>query len=111
MIATLSPYGKYVAEEDKIVLFDAREHKMITGRWSFHTARINALAWTADGQHCASGSLDTHVYVWSVPKPMKNIAVKNAGPGGVNAVFWLGDKKLASAGADGCVREWEVSFH
>lgn len=48
---------------------------------------------------------------------MRNIAIKNAGPGGVNVVFWLkGDEKgvkgkLASAGADGVVRVWEVTFH
>lgn len=84
---------------------------MITGRWSFHSARINSLSWTADSQHCASGSLDTHVYIWSVAKQLKNIAIKNAGPGGVNSVLWLGDKTLASAGADGCIRKWEVTFH
>lgn len=95
----------------KIVLYDAQERKTITSRWSFHNARVNALAWTADGQHCASGSLDTHVYVWSVQKPMKNIAIKNANPGGVSTVFWLGEKELASAGADGCVRRWGVTFH
>ena len=83
----------------------------MTSRWSFHSGRIHALAWTADGRHCASGSLDTHVYVWSVEKPMKNIAIKNAGPGGVNAVFWLKDGELAGAGADGCVRVWNVTFH
>jgi WD repeat-containing protein 1 (actin-interacting protein 1) len=46
---------------------------------------------------------------------MRNIAIKNAGPGGVNSVFWLdsdGTKgKLASAGADSCVRIWDVAFH
>ena len=88
---------------------------MITGRWSFHTARIHSLSWTADSQHCASGSLDTHVYVWSVPKPIKNIAIKNAVPGGVNTVFWLdGDGKkgkLICAGADACVRVLDVTFH
>lgn len=42
---------------------------------------------------------------------MRNIAVKNAGPGGVNAVFWAGPKTLASAGADGCVRTWGITFH
>ena len=93
------------------MLFDASERKLVTSRWSFHSGRIHALAWTADGRHCASGSLDTHVYVWSVEKPMKNIALKNAGPGGVNAVFWLKDGELASAGADGCVRMWNVTFH
>ena len=84
---------------------------MKTARWSFHTARVHSLAWTADSKHVASGSLDTHVYVWSVKTPMKYVAIKNAGPGGVNTVFWLGEKALASAGADGCVREWEVTFH
>ncbi|KAI0631116.1 WD40 repeat-like protein [Trametes polyzona] len=109
-----SPDGAHLASGDstgKIALFDAKERKLITSRWSFHSGRVHALAWTADGQHCASGSLDTHVYVWSVQKPMKNIAIKNAVPGGVNAVFWLGEKDLGAAGADGCVRRWSVTFH
>ncbi|TBU43911.1 WD40 repeat-like protein [Dichomitus squalens] len=109
-----SPDGKHLASGDssgKIALFDAAAHKLVTSRWSFHSGRINSLSWTADGKHCASGSLDTHVYVWSVEKPMKNIAIKNASPGGVNAVFWLKDGELASAGADGSVRVWNVTFH
>lgn len=98
----------------------------ITSRWSFHSARVNALSWTADSQHCASGALDTHVYVWSVRKPMKNIAIKNAVPGGVNAVVWLSSGsssqteggavgrssgKLAGTGADAAIKVWEVTFH
>ncbi|PCH35254.1 WD40 repeat-like protein [Wolfiporia cocos MD-104 SS10] len=109
-----SPDGSLLAAGDssgKIVLFDIKEKKTVTTRWSFHSARIHSLAWTADGQHCASGSLDTHVYVWSVQKPMRNIAIKNAGPGGVSAVLWAGDGRLASAGADGCVRTWDITFH
>lgn len=55
------------------------------------------------------------MYIWSVAKPMKNIAIKNAGPGGVNSVLWLEENgkggKLASAGADGCVRLWVVTFN
>ncbi|EIN08347.1 WD40 repeat-like protein [Punctularia strigosozonata HHB-11173 SS5] len=114
---SFSPDGSLLAAGDstgKIVLFDVKERKAITSRWTFHSARITSLDWTSDGKHCASGSLDTHVYIWSVQKPVKNIAIKNAGPGGVNSVFWLDggkDGRLASAGADACVRVWNVVFH
>ena len=84
---------------------------MKTARWSFHTARVHSLAWTADSKHVASGSLDTHVYVWSVQNPIKNIAIKNAATGGVNGVFWLAEGKLGSAGADGVVKVWYITFH
>ncbi|KAG5634451.1 hypothetical protein H0H81_001907 [Sphagnurus paluster] len=113
-----SPDGKLLAAGDstgRVALFDVQEKKLITSRWSFHSARINSLAWTPDSLHCASASLDTHVYVWSVAKPMKNIAIKNAAPGGANAVLWLEGEgypqTLASTGADGCVRLWKVNFH
>ncbi|KAJ6558029.1 WD40 repeat-like protein [Mycena capillaripes] len=114
-----SPDGALLAVGDssgRIALFDVKEKKIITARWSFHSARVNSLTWTSDSKHCASGSLDTHVYVWSVDNPTRNIALKNAGPGGVNAVLWVGGGAgkggtLVSAGADGCVRVWEVLFH
>lgn len=89
--------------------------QLITSRWAFHSAKVNSIQWTSDSKHCATGSLDTDVYVWSVEKPMKKIAIRNAGLGGVNTVFWLeedGKKgKLVSAGADACIRVWDVVFH
>ncbi|KAF9458991.1 WD40-repeat-containing domain protein [Collybia nuda] len=113
-----SPDGNLLAAGDssgRIALFDVKEKKLITSRWSFHSARVNSIAWTPDSLYCASASLDTHVYIWSVAKPMKNIAIKNAVPGGANAVLWLesSDKggKLTGTGADACVRFWEVTFH
>jgi WD40 repeat protein len=83
---------------------------MVTGRWSFHTARVNSLSWTDDSLYCSSGSLDTNVYIWSVAKPLKYIAIKNAAGGGVNAVAWVEKSKLASAGADGIVRLWDITL-
>ncbi|KAF8221062.1 WD40 repeat-like protein [Tricholoma matsutake] len=117
-----SPDGKLLASGDskgRIVLFDVKEKKSITSRWTSHTARINCISWTSDSLHCASASLDTHVYIWSVANPMKKIAILNAQIGGANAVLWLEDgksqdaktEKLASAGADGCVRLSRVTFH
>ncbi|CAA7264403.1 unnamed protein product [Cyclocybe aegerita] len=116
-VLAFSPDGKYLAAGDssgKLILFDAKERKLLTSRWAHHSARINSLSWTADSAHCASGSLDTHVYVWSVAKLMKNIPIRNAGPGGINGVLWLdGGKggKLVSTGFDGVVRAWQVAFH
>jgi WD40 repeat protein len=98
----------------KLILFDPKERKLVTSRWANHSARINSLSWTSDSAHCASGSLDTHVYIWSVAKLMKNIPIKNAGPGGVNGVLWLDGGKagrLVSTGFDGCVRIWDVTFY
>jgi len=98
-----------------IILFDIKTQKAITNRWSQHNARINSLSWTADGQHCASGSLDTHVYIWNTKDVSLRIQIKNAGMGGINSVVWLENDgktaKLASAGADACVRIWEVTLH
>ncbi|KAJ3808953.1 WD40-repeat-containing domain protein [Lentinula aff. lateritia] len=114
-----SPDGNLLASGDSsggISLFDVKEKKLITSRWSFHTARVNSLSWTSDSKHCASGSLDTHVYIWSVAKPLKNIAIKNAGARGVNAVLWIDNSdgktgQLVSSGADASVKVWEVTFH
>jgi WD40 repeat protein len=85
--------------------------QMVTNRWSMHSARINSLAWTSDSQNVASGSLDTNVYIWSVVKQLSSIAIRNAASNGVNGVLWVGPNKLASAGADGIVRLWDITFH
>lgn len=113
-----SPDGTKVVAGDskgKVLLFDAKEKKLITSEWTYHTAKVNSIQWTSDSRHCATGSLDTYVYVWSVERPSKHIAIKNAGLGGVNVVLWLendGKKgKLVSSGADACVRVWDVVFY
>lgn len=88
----------------------------IENRWTHHAGRITTLAWAPTGQHIASGALDSHVYVWSIAEPLKPIPIRLAGPGGINAVAWLNDAGegkgvIASAGADGCVRVWEVKLN
>ncbi|KAL5522671.1 hypothetical protein ACEPAG_8689 [Sanghuangporus baumii] len=112
-----SPNGKLLVSGDatgKITLFDVVDKKTVESRWTHHASRINSLAWAPTGTHIASGSLDTHVFVWSVEKPLSNVPIRHAGPGGVSAVAWLEaskDKgKLATAGADACVRVWEVKL-
>ncbi|KAG1745275.1 WD40-repeat-containing domain protein [Suillus lakei] len=103
----------------KIALYHSQTGELIPTRWDWHTARISSLALSSPPTHVVSGSLDTNIYVWSLENISKRVLVKGAGPGGVNCVAWLGDvhvtdgKKMGrilSAGADGCVRVWEVEL-
>ncbi|KAJ1023592.1 hypothetical protein NDA16_003209 [Ustilago loliicola] len=92
----------------KIQVYDLASKTLKIAHWVFHSARINDIKFSPDGSHAVSAGLDTHVYVWSVKKPMKNVAVKNAHANGVQAVAWLGDEVVASAGADAAVRTWSI---
>ncbi|KDQ07334.1 hypothetical protein BOTBODRAFT_38865 [Botryobasidium botryosum FD-172 SS1] len=105
--------GKLLAAGEgggKIIAYDL-EKKEIAASWIYHTARINSIAWTADGKHCASGSIDSHICVWSVANPTRSIQIRNAMKGGVSGVAWADEKTVVAAGADGCVRTWEIVFH
>ncbi|KAJ1017998.1 hypothetical protein NDA13_006606 [Ustilago tritici] len=95
----------------KIQVYDLASKSLKIAHWVFHSARINDIKFSPDGTHAVSASLDTHVYVWSVKKPAKNIAIKNAHANGVQAVAWVGDDTVASAGADAALRIWAVKRH
>lgn len=74
-----SPDGKWLAvgeSNGKILLFDTTEWAVKTSQWAFHTARISSLAFSEDSMFCLSGSLDTALYVWSVARPVKKVAMK-----------------------------------
>ncbi|KAK6907373.1 hypothetical protein I203_101367 [Kwoniella mangroviensis CBS 8507] len=104
--------GKYLAAGDsagRIILVDVEEKEVtVSSRWTFHTGRIVDLAWSKSDKRLASVGLDENVYIWDRKKVAKNIAIKNAHPGGVTGVSWLGDEKLITAGSDGIVRTWIV---
>ncbi|KAI5117164.1 hypothetical protein M0805_001022 [Coniferiporia weirii] len=111
--------GKLLVAGDvlgKITLFNVEEKKAVETRWTNHASRINSLTWAPTGTHIASGSLDASIIIWNVAAPLKNVPIRHAGPGGVNSVVWLGagkdkgSERLATAGADGCVRVWEVKL-
>jgi len=105
----------------KIALYHSQSGEPIPTRWDWHTARISSLEFfpALSPTHVVSGSLDTNLYVWSLENISKRVLIKGAGPGGVNCVIWLGDAhvtdgkktgRVLSAGADGCVRVWEVEL-
>jgi WD40 repeat protein len=97
------------AGNGKIYAFDASgDFKLITDRWSAHTARITCLAWDESEKYAASGSLDTNVMVWSTEDPGKRIKALNAHKDGVTGVAWEKAAKVISAGGDASIKVWSV---
>ncbi|CUS20646.1 LAQU0S01e11386g1_1 [Lachancea quebecensis] len=118
---SLSPSEKYLAAGDvmgKILLFDLDTKSVKTSRWAFHTGRINSMSWrpTKKGSEeeeedlIATASLDTHVFVYSLRRPMKSTKKLNAHKDGATCVAWDGPSTLYSAGADSCIREWHLTL-
>ncbi len=107
-----APNGAQLAAGDadrKIVVYDTATHGVAISHWVFHSARVTCVAWSADSAYAVSGGLDRNVYVWSVEKPMKHVAIKNAHPDGVTGVAFLDNATVVSVGADACVKTWSVS--
>jgi WD40 repeat protein len=97
------------ASNGKVYAFEASgDFKLITDRWSAHTARITCLAWDESEEHAASGSLDTNVMVWSTEDPGKRIKALNAHKDGVAGVVWEKAGKVVSAGGDASIKVWTV---
>jgi len=107
-----SPSGEKLAvgsANGKIYAFEASgDFKLITDRWSAHTARITCLAWDESEKYAASGSLDTNVMVWSTENPGKRIKALNAHKDGVTGVAWEKAAKVVSAGGDATIKVWTV---
>ncbi|KAF2819659.1 tricorn protease domain 2-containing protein [Ophiobolus disseminans] len=107
-----SPSGQKLAVgsgNGKIYAYEASgDFKLITDRWSAHTARITCLAWDGSEKYAASGSLDTNVMVWSTEDPGKRIKALNAHKDGVSGVAWEKAVKVLSAGGDASIKVWTV---
>jgi len=70
-----------------------------------HGGAVRALAISPDGQHVISGSFDTSAIRWSLSR---NVAeqVMRFHDGPVNAVAWLKDERIVTAGGDAHVAIW-----
>lgn len=96
------------ASNGKIYAYEASgDFKIITDRWSAHTARITCLAWDESEKYAASGSLDTNVMVWSTEDPGKRIKALNAHKDGVTGVAWE-KARVVSAGGDASIKVWSM---
>lgn len=45
--------------------------------WVYHSARINSLAWSPNGEYIVSAGLDTNIFIWCLAQRMKRIAIKS----------------------------------
>src|SRR3954447_20576316 len=64
-----------------------------------HGGPVRALAVSPDGAQAVSGSFDTSVIRWSLPKNAADEALRFH-DGAVDAVLILGDGRIASSGED-----------
>lgn len=110
---SVSPSGEYLAAGDatgKTTLFKVADGSVVTNRWIFNTSRVSSIAWHPDGDVVAVGSTDTNLIIYSVKASAKNIRFHGAHKDGVEAVAWTSSTTFASAGADACVKNWQVDF-
>jgi WD40 repeat protein len=75
----------------------------------FHNSRITSVAFSPDSTKLVSGSLDTNVFIWDLVKGNDaRVQLKGTHIGGVSSVLWLDDRSFVTAGADCCIRRWEL---
>jgi WD40 repeat protein len=106
-----SPNGQFVATADSsrnIFVWDVATKKKLVEGWQYHNAKVNSLAWNADNNRLASGSLDGFVYVWNVSNPTVRLSMMNANVVGVNVVAWIDDCTVATAGQDCALKTWKL---
>ncbi|XP_077294652.1 actin-interacting protein 1 flr [Arctopsyche grandis] len=108
-----SPDGKYLVACDsnrKVILYSTEEYKLAHNKeWGFHTARVNCVGWSPDGQRVASGSLDTCIIIWNLAQPAKHLVIKNAHPQSqITSLDWLDNETIVSTGQDCNTKLWTV---
>jgi len=84
---------------------------LVTGLSGFHTTRLACLAWSPNGS-LASGGVDSTIFVWT-PATLKDAKPHSTAKlthtsGGVNALVFVAEDSLASAGADACIKFWKI---
>ncbi|KAK6761036.1 hypothetical protein RB195_022197 [Necator americanus] len=66
-----SPNGEYLVATDsgrKVIPYSVKDtYKIVAEKeWTFHTAKVNCIAWSSNNRHVATGGLDTNIIVWDL---------------------------------------------
>ncbi|PAV57649.1 hypothetical protein WR25_23291 [Diploscapter pachys] len=80
--------------------------------WTFHTAKVNCVAWSPNSRHLATGSLDTNIMVWDMQKTGEHpLVIKGAhAMSPVNALVWISENHVVSAGQDANLKHWHLKL-
>uniref|UniRef100_A0A914VLH2 Actin-interacting protein 1 n=1 Tax=Plectus sambesii TaxID=2011161 RepID=A0A914VLH2_9BILA len=112
-----SPDGKRLVASDaarKVVPYAAdNDYAIIASKdWTFHSARVNCVAWSADSRYVVSGGLDTNLIVWDTEKSGEHpIIIKGAhAMSPVNGVAWLNPTTVVSVGQDSNIKQWSIKL-
>ncbi|VDO37938.1 unnamed protein product [Haemonchus placei] len=111
-----SPNGKYLVATDsgrKVVPYSVDDFKTIAQKeWTFHTAKVNCVAWSPDNRHLATGGLDTNIIVWDLERSGEHpIIIRGAHPmSPVNGLAFLSADELLSVGQDANVKHWKINL-
>ncbi|CDW55423.1 actin interacting protein 1 [Trichuris trichiura] len=111
-----SPDGQLLAASDttrRVVPYSVPSlEPAIKNDWSFHTARVNCLAWSPCNRYIASGSLDTSIIVWDMRSPGEHpLVIKGAHTmSQITSIDWLDSNTLVSVGQDAMVRQWSLTL-
>ena len=74
--------------------------------WVYHTAQVNAVAFSPDGAWLTSVSNDSSIYLFSVDGA-KRTQYPNLHESEITGVTWLSDTSVVTAGNDGQLRTFE----
>ncbi|KAK3603031.1 hypothetical protein CHS0354_037779 [Potamilus streckersoni] len=110
-----SPDGAYLAVaggDRNVAAFRLPEYEEIF-KDTFHTARVNCVAWNPSSTRFATGSLDSGAIVWDPAAPrMKNYTImKNIHRmAQITRIAWISDNTLVTTGQDNNVKVWNIKF-
>ncbi|HXG46697.1 MAG TPA: c-type cytochrome domain-containing protein, partial [Methylomirabilota bacterium] len=92
----VSPDGQWIAlgtDAGTVRLLDGEGHTV--GTWPAHETSVHSLAFGPDATQLLTGARDGSARIWSVPGGAA--AGRFEVPGGVEAVAWLGSRRIAAA--------------
>src|SRR5262249_27244305 len=76
--------------------------------WSAYPASVQAVAFSPDGQHLATASLDDTIQLWDVATGRRRDALRCQALGAHALAFAPDGQALASTGCDGTVKIWDL---